>query len=104
MQDGVAPHLEWGWTHLLPLECYASGVENIRLDDGEHCPREVLYPELVLLADGYSGGTEQVEQHCAVVVGGLHDAVHVWNAQKVPMNFLIPAMVLSNVRVHLSEE
>lgn len=81
-KDGIALHLEWGRGHLLPVERDEPVVEDISLDDGEHCPREVLYLERVLHADRYPGGAEQVEQHRAVVAGGLHDAVDVRDARK----------------------
>ena len=81
-QDGFALNPERSRIHLLAVKRYESGVEDIRFDDGEHCPRKVLYLERVLHADWYPGGVEQVEQHRAVVAGGLHDAVGISDARK----------------------
>ena len=79
-QDGFALHFEWGRGHLLPVKGYEPGIEDICLDNGEHGPSEVFYLERVLHADCYPGGVEQIEQHRAVVSGGLHDAVDVRDA------------------------
>ena len=89
--DGVAMHLERSGIHFLPVERDEPGIEDIRLDDGEHSPREVLYLERVLHAYRYPGGAEQVEQHRAVVAGGLHDAVDVRDAGESSDEFLYPS-------------
>ncbi len=89
-KDGVALHLKRGRGHLLPIESYEPGVEHIRLDDGEHCPREVLYLERVLHADCYPGGAEKIKQHRAVVAGGLHYAVNILDVRKSSDELLYP--------------
>ena len=89
-QDGIALDPERSRVHLLAVKCYEPGVEDIRLDDGEHCPRKVLYLERVLHAYRYSRGAEQVEQYRAVVAGGLHDAVDVRDAGESSDELLYP--------------
>ena len=79
-QDGFALHLEGGRGHLLPVKSYEPGIKDICLDNGEHGSRKVLYLERVLHADCYPGGAEQVEQHYAVVAGGLHDTMDIRDA------------------------
>ena len=103
-QDGLSLYLERTRVHLLSVQGNESCIALIGLDRREHGFGEVLYLQRILHADSNSGDIEHIQQQGAVV-----PYITQWilpSLGRVPINCLIPAVVLLKVRISppLSEE
>lgn len=105
-QDGLSLYLERTRVHLLSVQGNESCIALIGLDRREQGFGEVLYLQRILHADSNSGDIEHIQQQGAVIPCRSITQWILPSLGRVPINCLIPAVVLLKVRISppLSEE